>query len=278
MNALSKIIKHSVLAAILLAAICLLYGFFIEPNRLVRRDVIIESSSYEGPEIKILLVSDLHFGGHWMNAKRAKKMFQALAKEDVNYILMPGDFISGHDSISAVSEKKQVDITDSFKSLKDQEFSVPLIASLGNHDSWYGKSTVRDELMRSGVTVLDNAAFNIDNICFVGLADFDTDRPDIDAAETCEEGQVVIVLSHSPDAMSFAPPNTDLIVTGHTHGGQINLPIIVRKVTATHSGEPYAYGLKYYNGVPVFITAGVGTSILPARFRAQPEYVIITLR
>ena len=82
---------------------------------------------------------------------------------------------------------------------------------------------------------------------------------------------------HSPDSFKHLRSDTDLAVAGHTHGGQINLPLIGRRVTATKLGEPYAYGLKDWSGTPVYITSGLGTSVLPARFRAPPEIVVITI-
>lgn len=82
---------------------------------------------------------------------------------------------------------------------------------------------------------------------------------------------------HSPDSFQYLRPGIALAVAGHTHGGQINLPLIGRRVTATNSGNKYAYGLVKVNGVLAFVTAGIGTSILPARFRAPPELVLIEL-
>ena len=69
-----------------------------------------------------------------------------------------------------------------------------------------------------------------------------------------------------------------MCIRDSTHGGQINLPIIGRRVNATSLGPEHSYGFSKLGGVDVFVSAGVGTSILPIRFRAPPEIVVITLQ
>ena len=88
----------------------------------------------------------------------------------------------------------------------------------------------------------------------------------------------MIGLMHNPDSFELARGGEALMIAGHTHGGQINIPGIGRRITSTRGGPKYAYGLIDVNGTPAFVTAGIGMSILPARFRAPPEIVIITLR
>ncbi|WP_169331829.1 metallophosphoesterase [Robiginitomaculum antarcticum] len=265
------------LALIILA--CLLYGFLIEPLLLVRRDVTIASPHYKGPPLKILLLSDFHIGGPNINAKRIQDIvIKTNQHGPYDAVLIAGDFINGHVPRVQRDAADRADIEQGIDYLGALNGGLKIYASLGNHDTWYSKSVVTRTLNTAGIAVLDNDSVMMGRFCIVGIADFDTDRPDIYAAQNCTSDAIKIVITHSPDALAFAPKNSALIVSGHTHGGQINLPFIGRRVTSTRAGQAYAYGLKSYRGSPVFITAGIGTSILPARFRAPPEYVVITLR
>jgi len=274
-----RIFKRIFWVGLATAIVCLLYGFFIEPNRLVKRTVNIDSPIYDGPPLKILVLSDIHIGGVHIDAERVSKIV-ARANQDgpYDYVLIPGDFINGHERRSDRTPETIAEIETGIARLGELNGGQNIYASLGNHDTWYGKSDVADMLLRAGLIVLDNKSAPENNLCIVGIADFDTARPSPKAAQNCGADQTKIVITHSPDALKFAPKDSALIVTGHTHGGQINIPLIGRRVTATRAGRDYAYGLKRYDGMPVFITAGIGTSMLPARFRAPPEYVVITLR
>jgi predicted MPP superfamily phosphohydrolase len=129
----------------------------------------------------------------------------------------------------------------------------------------------------SDVRVIDNSAIRLLGLCVVGVADFTTDKPSAADFELCEAREPIISLMHSPDARGFVPKNAALAVAGHTHGGQVNLPIVGRRVTSTYCGKPCAYGL-IQDHPPFVVSAGIGTSILPIRFRAPPEIMMISLR
>ncbi len=160
--------------------------------------------------------------------------------------------------------------------LQLSSIDVPVIATTGNHDNWYGGDRVEALLGAAGVTVVDNDALVWGEFCIVGFADQDTDRPTADGYELCDDGQPIIALMHSPDSRGLMTGDEVLAVAGHTHGGQINLPFIGRRVTSTQCGEPCAYGM-IQSGPPLYVTSGLGTSILPLRFRSPPELVVFTL-
>jgi hypothetical protein len=88
----------------------------------------------------------------------------------------------------------------------------------------------------------------------------------------------VIVLTHWPDPFIDVPGDVALTLAGHTHCGQVNLPIFGRLVHASRMSERWACGLYDEGGRKLFVTGGVGVSILPVRFRAPPEIVVVTLR
>jgi hypothetical protein len=92
-----------------------------------------------------------------------------------------------------------------------------------------------------------------------------------------DDAEPVLVLTHNPDVFPEMPARVSLSLAGHTHGGQVNLPIVGRPIVPSSFGQRYAYGLVEENGRKLFVTGGVGTSILPVRFRVPPEIVILTL-
>ncbi|MBI4455566.1 MAG: metallophosphoesterase family protein [Acidobacteria bacterium] len=87
-----------------------------------------------------------------------------------------------------------------------------------------------------------------------------------------------ILLAHSPDVILWGPASkADLILAGHTHGGQVRLPVVGAVTTRTRLGRHYASGLFKFGNIQLFITRGVGTTFLPLRFLCPPEIVVITL-
>jgi predicted MPP superfamily phosphohydrolase len=265
-------------AACAIAALCLLYGFFIEPRRLIIRDITIETPLYEGDPIRIALLSDLHIGGAPITPKRVQRIVEKANAQAPDIIFLAGDYINGHEERSAHSEVFNKDIEEGIKSLGGLEAKRGVFAVIGNHDNWYDGPWVAQALRDQNIEVLDNDVSMSGEFCVIGLADFDTAKPSSEPFDLCEPGTLPLVITHSPDAFRYLRTDTLLAVAGHTHGGQINLPFIGRRVTATQAGEPLAYGLKQVGDTPVFITAGIGTSILSARFRAPPEIVVLTLR
>ncbi len=88
-----------------------------------------------------------------------------------------------------------------------------------------------------------------------------------------------ILLAHSPDVMLREESRqADLVLVGHTHGGQIRVPFIGAVVTKTRLGRGYASGLFTFGNTQLFVTRGVGTTYVPLRFLSPPEIVLITLR
>src|SRR5690606_41218094 len=88
----------------------------------------------------------------------------------------------------------------------------------------------------------------------------------------------VIVLTHWPVPFREVPHGVALALAGHTHCGQVNLPVLGRLVHASSASERWPCGLYDEGGRKLFVTGGVGVSILPVRFRAPPEIVVLTLK
>lgn len=252
------------------------YAVLIEPSRLVVRKVDFISDKYSGPDMRIALITDIHINSLHVPPNRVLDIVAKINAQHPAVVLIPGDFIAGHDKIQYRSERFNAGIEKGMSHLK--QLSAPTYATIGNHDAWWSAARATAHLEDAGVTVLENQAVNLDGFCLVGLADDLTSSPSRSAYEGCAENAPPLVFTHSPDAWRTFRSDSVLALAGHTHGGQINLPLIGRRVNAVSLGPEYSYGFSKIGGVDMFVSAGVGTSILPIRFRAPPEIVILTVQ
>lgn len=274
MKRLLTLLKYAVLACTL----CLLYGFLIEPKLLKIRHITIESPNWTGPDLRVGVMTDLHIGGIHVDAKRMASIVTRMNDEAPDVILLTGDYIDGHIAREAHSEAFNQEIERGLTTLGGLIAPQGVYAGIGNHDAWYDKAFVIKRLKVNSITILDNSTTSVAGACLVGLQDSWTGKPSGDVFTLCPKTADIIAMSHSPDALKYVPERTALFVAGHTHGGQINIPFIGRRVTSTKIGPRYAYGTIFDGGRATFVSAGIGTSMLPARFRAPPEIVIITLK
>lgn len=87
-----------------------------------------------------------------------------------------------------------------------------------------------------------------------------------------------LCLTHSPDVFPELPATCVLTIAGHTHGGQVDLPFLGRLIVPSKYGQRYAAGLIHENGKSLFVSTGIGTSIIPVRFGVPPEVTILEIR
>lgn len=163
-----------------------------------------------------------------------------------------------------------------------QKLSVPAYAILGNHDHWSNARKVRQSLLRAGVDVLTNEHRVIrvrDGLLhLVGIDDSVTGHDDPESAfRGIPDGATQVVLSHDPkSADTLHRYRPALILSGHTHGGQV----FIRRVTPFVSkrvGIKYLSGFFEINGALLYVTRGLGASV-PLRFRSPLEVALLTLR
>jgi uncharacterized protein len=149
---------------------------------------------------------------------------------------------------------------------------------LGNHDWKRGGDAIWRELEAAGITVLENRAVERGALWVAGLADMRMRRPDVEAAlAEVPDGEPVILLSHDPDQFPRVPDRVALTVAGHTHGGQVAIPLLRRPAIPSFYGERYASGHVVEGGRHLYVSSGLGTSGLPLRALAPPEIVVLEL-
>jgi hypothetical protein len=275
-----KGIRIALLLLVLLIVSCLVWGFFIEPNRLVVNEQSIQIDNWpkELSGLRIALIADLHTGGWFIDENKLRLIVDQTNQLNPDLIVLLGDYMSSN---SWHSRRVEPEITAGV--LKDLRAPLGVYAVLGNHDWWYNGNKVRRAFEQSGIPVLEDEVAEIKwrdtSFWLVGLADLWTRPQHID--ETIAKAppdSTMIALTHNPDIFPRLPPKVPLLLAAHTHGGQVNIPLIGTPIVPSRFGSKYTAGPVFENGHHMFVTTGIGTSILPIRFRVPPEIVLLTLR
>ena len=203
------------------------------------------------------------------------RIVETINKLRPDIVLLGGDFVSARKLTT-----QQYDIATALRPLASLRAPAGIIAVLGNHDHWSDATAVNSELSRLKIIVLDNHAVRRGDIAIGGVDDDFTAQADIHAVtrELKSLGGVPILLSHSPGIFPATPSFIGLVLAGHTHCGQISLPIIGPIFTASHHGRRFACGLINSGDQNMIVSAGVGTSILPLRLGAPPDLWVIDLK
>lgn len=268
--------------ALLAPTSLLIYMVFVEPARLVvlHTEVSKYSQNQELQSIRIAVISDLHVGSPFNGIDRLNQIVEITNSENPDLILLLGDFLTL--SVVGGTHIAPDSIAEALANL-----SAPLgvYSVLGNHDWWVDGLGMMRALESNGIVVLENSATPIhlqgQDIWLVGLADDTTRRPDlVSAFMSVPDDAASIIMAHDPGAYLDFPewPWPEILLAGHTHGGQVYLPWLFDPITPGRAGPEWAEGLVYVAGVPLYVTSGVGTSILPIRLNRPPEIVILTLQ
>ncbi|HEU4510654.1 MAG TPA: metallophosphoesterase [Pyrinomonadaceae bacterium] len=270
-----------VLASVPLILACLVFwGFFIEPNRLVVRQQTLSMSNWprELDGLKVAVLSDIHVNGTWIDDEKLRTIVQRTNELQPDLIVILGDYIAYDGFMS-----RRV-LPNEFGPLL-KGFSAPhgVYSVLGNHDWWYDGKEVRAALEQNGLKVLDDEVVQISprgrSMYLAGFADLWTRSPKPDnTMASVPEGEPVIGITHNGDIFPRVPQRVQLLLAGHTHGGQVRFPLIGSVISSSRLGERYERGHVFENGHHLFVTTGIGTSILAVRFGVPPEIVLLTLQ
>lgn len=276
---LKKRIRVALLALLILILGCLIWGVFIEPNRLIVRQQTIQIDNWpkELSGLRIAVIGDIHTGAPFINEQKLKRIVELTNQQNPDLIVLLGDYMSPN---SWHSHRVEPEVTAA--GLKDLKAPLGVYTILGNHDWWYNGEKVRRAFEENGIPVLDNEVVEIKwrdkSFWLVGLADLWTRPQHIgETVAKTPPGSPTIALTHNPDIFPRLPQAVPLLLAAHTHGGQVNIPLIGTPIVPSRFGSKYTAGHVFENGHHMFVTTGIGTSILPVRFRVPPEIVILTI-
>ena len=250
-----------------------------EPRDLVLIHHAIEVRPWhrEHAGLKVAVMSDLHVGAPHRNLEKLRDLVSATNAQMPDLVVMLGDFV-----IQGVVGGRFVPPEPIARELSGLRAPLGVVAVLGNHDWWLDGERVARALRAEGIIVLVDQHLRLSHrgkpFWLVGLDDLWTRGNHLRSTlATIHDDEPIIVLTHHPDVFPDMPKKIALTLAGHTHGGQVNLPLIGRPIVPSQFGQRFAYGLIEENGKKLFVTGGIGTSILPVRFRVKPEIVILTL-
>ena len=255
------------------------YSFIFEPNniQIERISVKIENLPESFDNIKIVHLTDFHSDGF---SKREKRVLKILENIDPDLIFITGDFID-HSS-------KDLESCEKFWSELSGRYQGKVFGVLGNHEHWIKSpniTAIEGLLEKNGIPILNNENKKIfqgdEFIYLLGVDDPDSKKDDLPKAMIgTEENISKILLAHSPDIIdNLQGEKVDLILAGHTHGGQIVIPFVKPFWVPTENHGKYVSGLFRVNDTNLYVNRGIGLSpALPIRFNCPPEITVIKLK
>jgi len=228
------------------------------------------SSAFDG--LTIAFLTDLHCSP-WTPPDFLAQVIAQTNQLKPDVILLGGDYVTQNTNyVPAV-----VEVLSALKAPSGVYFV------LGNHDHRAAPELIRNALTKIGFVDVDNSGQWLTcgdaRLRIAGVGDLRRDHQDLRAAlSDATEQDAVILLSHNPDyAMTLSDPRVRLVLSGHTHGGQIILPRIGPPVTNSMYGSRLLSGLIHFGTFQLYVSRGIGTVGLPLRYNCPPEITLLTL-
>ncbi|MGC9015123.1 MAG: metallophosphoesterase [Thermoproteota archaeon] len=265
-----------IFAAILAILALVFFSFVIEPNFITTTTYIkvyIEKLPKDFNGFRIVHITDLHFGSLGLPIKYSR-VLEKVRTLRPDLIAVTGDLVSNKESA-----KEALNFVVELSKISD----VYLV--FGNWDHWSALniSDFEDATNRSRIRVLLNKNVAVRRngslIYVAGVDDPYSGYDDLESAlRNIKEGSVVVLLAHSPQIIDKCIGKVDLVLSGHTHGGQVVIPFLGPLFVPLPSKyRKFTYGYFDLNETKMFVSRGVGTSILPVRFLCPPEVAVIEL-
>ena len=222
--------------------------------------------------LSIAQISDLHVGPN-VSAQDVARAVNTVLSLQPSLIAVTGDYVT-----LAAEHAQQCAVE-----LSRLHAPLGVFAILGNHDHWTNALVVAQAVLDAGLTLLNNTGRLIETkggaIWLAGVDDVWEQHADLDAALTgAPEAALKILLAHEPDYADEVADDgrVSLQLSGHSHGGQIRLPIIGAPALP-HLGQKYPYGLRRVGRMWLYTNRGIGVIAPPVRFNCRPEVTLITL-
>ena len=250
-----------------------LHATVLTPRRLRVHDVPLPVPGWPPAldGLRIAVVGDVHAGAPWVSLDRVREMVRRVVDARPDLVVLLGDHTAD------VTFGKRLDLDDIAGALAGLRAAAPVVGVLGNHDWDIGGERVRAAFEAAGLPVLEEQAVPVldGRLWVAGVGDLWRRTPSVPAAlADVPAGAPVVLLSHNPDVVVDAPASVQLVLSGHTHGGQfraLGRPVhTISKLT----GNRWSHG--WYAAERLFITAGIGTSTVPLR-NVVPEVPVLVL-
>jgi len=263
------------------------YAAAVEPQGLVVTGYALSPPGWPREQrLTITVIADLHAGGPDMLLPHIRKIVETANGLRSDLIVLLGDFIARYRHFG-------IRVADTDWAAELARLSAPLgvWSILGNHDWWYDLHGVRNALAGVRIPILENKAVLLRGaqaqFWLAGLGDqlahplgHGRFRGVDDLPGTLAQvhtSDPVILLVHEPDIFPSVPHRVALTLAGHTHGGQIRMPIVWPLFVPSKYGARFAYGHVVEERRHLLVSGGLGTSVIPARLGVPPEIVQVAL-
>ncbi len=262
------------------------YAGAVEPERLVTTTYRLTPPGWTGGRLSLVAIADLHAGGPNMAVEHISRVIETANALRPDVIVLLGDYIATH---RFVTEPVPPEVwAAQFARLRAP---LGVWAILGNHDWWTNVGAVRHALAGVDIPCLENRAVLLgeapSRFWIAGLGDQiahrlgrgafrgEDDLPGTLAQVTTDDP--VILLAHEPDIFVKVPPRVALTLSGHTHGGQIRIPLLWPRFVPSRYGARFAYGHVIERNRHMIVSGGLGTSFAPVRLGVPPEIVHVEI-
>jgi len=263
-------LRSALTAAAPVVCACLAWGRFVEPHLLQVRETTLGSAC----GVRVALISDLHLG-LYTRQDVLERLVDRLNTLNIDAVLVAGDW----------TYEPSHDLQTAFAPLA--KLRHPIRSVLGNHDEQQPGPPLKADLLAAlaaaKVQSIDGMRVPLGRCELEGLGDLmaNSASPHLKALEarpSAVDASRRIVLTHNPDTVSLLPPgHAAWLLAGHTHGGQVDLPLLTRRVLAMATNGGFRQGAYKMKNANVFVTSGIGIDQLPFRFRVPPTIDVLTL-
>ncbi|MBI2840435.1 MAG: metallophosphoesterase [Acidobacteria bacterium] len=228
---------------------------------------------------KVLQLSDLHMGTYDVCVRLLEEAVDAARREKYEVLAITGDFLD------QLARNRAHGVETGLRRLQPLlKQEAPVLFVPGNHDNSARLLDFRQELESAGMEILVNRAHTLERdggrIHLIGLDDMYSGRYDFDAATAgVPQDEFRILLQHNPDYVEYHEAGRyDLQLSGHFHGGQIRLPLLGAPAVPSRFGRKYLCGIKEHKGHRLYVTRGIGMTLIPLRVDCPAEVSLIELR
>lgn len=257
------------------------WSVLIEPRWVAKREFNTKLPNTKPLGLKVVVTSDWHITKKpfWrvMTTERALNIIDDINAAKPDIVLIAGDLIA--------EENQQPTLTATIEGeiaivLGHLQATHGVYVVLGNHDNWYDHAKLKVALENQGISVLENEAKLIANtkLWVVGIGDQTTGHANIErAVHQLPVDSPALVVMHDPGSFAGMPTLNALFFAGHTHGGQVYLPWLGALVVPYAAPKEWAYGWVKHHKNLMYVTSGLGVSILPVRFNMRPEWLLLNI-
>lgn len=266
------------------------YSYFVGPRKfeVVTETISVPNWSPKLNGFRVVAISDIHAGSNYAPEERIRYVVDQANAQNADIVVLLGDYVS-ESKFDREARKKPygtdrteirmpvATFTDILGGLRAK---YGVFAVIGNHDEYHNAPKITAEFERVGIKVLENALSEIDvngeKVTLWGIEDLWKNRKvPTSVFDGVTDQKNIIAITHNPDSLLQTPGYISLMFAGHSHGGQLNWPIF--GPIAAVNDKRFMDGHAEVDGKHVYVTSGVGTSVIPFRFRVPPEIAVVTM-